>query len=138
MTLVRYNPLTNFVPSTFGDLIESALRDTNNTGFVPQTDIIKSDKFIELQIIAPGMNKSDFTIDLNENVLTISGERKDTINEEMSYIKKESKYGHFERAFTLSEDINTKDIAAKYEDGILKIKLPIVEKKINKATIQVK
>lgn len=136
MTLVRYNPLADFVPSTFGDMLENALRNEDVSHFTPSVDVTKDEQKIELHMVAPGMNKADFTIDLNENQLTISGERK--VNEKTEFIKRESAYGKFSRTFTLGENINTDEINAAYNDGILSVTLPLKEVKVNKATIKVK
>lgn len=138
MTLVRYNPLTNFVPGTFGDLLESALNESREKTFTPAVDIIKTEKEVELHMLAPGMDKKDFTIDLDENRLKISGERNTNIPENAKVLKRETNYGAFERAFTLGDDINKEKINAAYEAGILKITLPFIEKKEKKATIKVK
>lgn len=139
MTLVRYNPLNDFVPGTFGDLIESVLREkTNgNINFKPAVDIFKGEKEIELQLFVPGMKKEDFKINLDKNVLEVSGERvlKNELKEKLQ--KQESSYGKFRRAFTLSEDINQEKISANYADGILSIKLPMNEKKETKSVIKV-
>ena len=136
MTLVRYNPLADFVPSTFGDMLESALVNDKVNHFTPAVDVKRDEKAIELQLIVAGMVKEDFTIDLNEKQLTISGERK--ADENTEFIKRESSYGKFSRTFTLGENINTDEIAASYKDGILQVTLPLKEVKSNKATIQVK
>ncbi|MTI22090.1 Hsp20/alpha crystallin family protein [Fulvivirga sp. RKSG066] len=138
MTLVRYNPLSNFVPGTFGDLLENALKETNANSFTPDVDITKSEKEMQLHIVAPGLEKEDFSIDLNENRLTISGERKLEDKEGVSYIKRESDFGKFSRTFNLTDEINKEKIDASYTNGILKVTLPLIEKKVNKATIKVK
>jgi len=135
MTLVRYNPLTNFVPSTFGDFIENAIRENDDYAFSPNADIIKNEKSIELLVTLPGVNKKDITLDLDENRLTIKGERKASENAE--FIKRENNYGSFERSFKLNDEIETSNINAVYNDGILKVTLPIVEK-APKTTIKVK
>lgn len=140
MTLVRYNPLNDFVPGTFGDLIESVLRDSpkNNIDFNPAVDIFRNEKTIDLHLYAPGMKKEDFQIDLNNNKLEVSGER--ALNDETraTLQKQESSYGKFRRAFALSEEIDQEKINASYTDGILKIQLPLVEKKETKNIIKVK
>lgn len=141
MTLVRYNPLNDFVPGTFGDFIESVLRDTparKDVDFTPAVDIVKDKDYIELQLIAPGMNKGDFKIDLDQNLLTISGERVLSDEVKTRFQKRESNYGKFSRSFKLTEDINQEKITASYTDGILKVKLPLVEKKETKSIIEVK
>lgn len=79
MSIIRYNP-ADFVPTTFSSIIdkffnESIQKSGMNT-FVPKVDIIESEKAFELQVEVPGMNKEDFKIEVNDNYLTISGERK--------------------------------------------------------------
>ena len=140
MALVKYNPLNSFVPTTFGDLIESVLNDSarSNVSYRPAVDIIKNDSQIELHLSAPGLSKEDFKIDLDENRLTISGERKFDEEKKANYKKIESSFGAFSRSFRLSDDINKEGISASYEAGILTLTLPLVEKKVNKTEIKVK
>lgn len=139
MTLIKYNPLNNFIPSTFGDLIENVLNESPNynAGFRPLVDIIKTDSQMEIELTAPGLTKEDFKIDLDNNRLVISGERKLDEERKSSYTKLESNFGAFSRSFKLSDDIEQEKITASYEAGILKIVLPISEKKVNKKVIKV-
>jgi HSP20 family protein len=136
MKLMRYNPLNDF-SGNFGELMENVLRSTsqNETSFLPAVDIIKNEKDIELSMIAPGMEKADFIIDIDDNNLTISGERK--FNKEANYTKVESQYGSFKRTFKLNDDIEKEEIKASYINGVLKLVLPLNVKKIEKATIKV-
>jgi len=138
MTLVRYNPLADFVPGTFGDFIENSLRESRKNSFMPKVDILKSEKSIEVQLVVPGMSKEDFTIDLDDNHLTISGERIASKQEGQEYIKRESQYGEFSRSFKLNDEINKAEISASYKEGILNVTLPLVEKKERKSVIKVK
>ncbi len=137
MKLMRYNPLNDF-SGNFGELMENVLRSStqNETSFLPAVDIIKNEKDIELSMVAPGMEKSNFTIDVKDNTLTISGERK--LNKELNFTKVESQYGSFKRSFKLSDDIEKDNINATYENGILKLVLPLNVKKLEKAIIKVK
>lgn len=140
MTLVRYNPLNDFTPGTFGDFIETALKASNGDKIIfrPAVDIFRDEKMVEIQVVAPGMKKEDFKIALEKNRLEISGERKidDSIKSKLQ--KRESGYGKFQRVFTLSDDVNQEKINASYADGILTIQLPLVEQKENKSVIKVK
>ncbi|ELR70110.1 Heat shock protein Hsp20 [Fulvivirga imtechensis AK7] len=141
MTLVRYNPLNNFVPGTFGDFIESVLRDAparKDIDFTPAVDILKEKDHVELQLVAPGMSKEDFKIDVDQNSLTIRGERVLSDEAKTKLQKRESNYGKFSRAFKLTDDINQEKITATYVEGILKVKLPLIEKKETKSIIEVK
>ncbi len=139
MTLIKYNPLNDFVPTTFGGLVENMLNETaaRERVFTPAVDILKHEKFIELHVIAPGMAKENFHLDLNEDRLIISGERVMAEDLKDNYKTLESRFGKFQRVFKLNKDINAEKISAKYENGILMINLPLVEKKDSKKTIKI-
>ena len=140
MKLVRYNSLNDFIPSTFGSLLENVMRNENesnsNESFSPATDIVKNDNEFVLYLIAPGMSKSDFEIDVQENELTIKGERRK--DEKLNYTSIESQFGSFSRTFRLNENILKDSIKATYENGILQIVLPIDIKKLEKKAIEVR
>lgn len=145
MSIVRYNTtLNDFVPTTFSNLIDRFFNESlSRSGgaaysFVPKVDIIENDKAFEIQVAVPGMNKEDFKIDLNDNFLTISGERKFTREkDENSYRSIETQYGTFSRSFSLPEHVNASAISAKYNNGILEVLVPKDEKKTLKTTIKV-
>ena len=140
MALVRYNPLNDFIPATFGNVVENFINDriSDEKVFMPQVDIMKEDDSIILHVYAPGMKKEQFNIDLNEHQLIITGER--TLDEEArnKFTKIESRYGKFRRVFRLNDEINEEKITAEYQDGILAIKLPLREKKDTKKVIKIK
>lgn len=145
MSIVRYNTsLNDFVPTTFSNLIDRFFNESVTRGggsaysFVPKVDIFENEKNYELHVAAPGMNKEDFKIDVNENRLTVSGERKYTREQgENSFRSIETQYGAFSRSFVLPEDVDANKISAKYNNGILEILVPKDEKKALKATIKV-
>jgi HSP20 family protein len=84
------------------------------------------------------MNKDDFKIDLNDNFLTISGERKlSKEKNEKNFHSIETQYGTFSRSFSLPENVDVNKINAKYENGILAISIPKDEKKVLKTSIKV-
>lgn len=145
MSLMRYNTLLNdFVPASFGSLIEKFFTDavTRSGGatynFVPRVDVFETDKAYELHVAVPGMNKDDFKIDLNDNYLTISGERKFTRERKEDHLcAVETQYGTFSRSFSLPDNVNTSKINAKYVNGILEVTIPKDEKKTLKTVIKV-
>lgn len=145
MSLVRYNTLMNdFVPSSFSSLIDRFFTDAvarsggSSYSFVPRVDIFEDDHGYQIHVAVPGMNKDDFKIDLNENYLTISGERKHTHErKEDRFYSVETQYGTFSRSFALPENVDANKIAAKYNNGILEIQVPKDEKKALKTTIKV-
>ena len=99
MNLIRYNS-NDFTPTSFSTLIDrffnESLARTGGSTFVPKVDILESEKEFELQVAAPGLSKEDFKIELNENVLTVSGERKfRDEKKEKNFYSLETNYGSF-------------------------------------------
>ncbi|QOI98738.1 MAG: Hsp20/alpha crystallin family protein [Flammeovirgaceae bacterium] len=145
MNLIRYNTtLNDFVPTSFSNLIDRFFNDTltrsggSSYSFVPRVDIMENDKAYQIHVAVPGMNKEDFKIDLNENYMTISGERKFTQEKnENNFHSIETQYGTFSRSFSLPENINSAKISAKYVNGILEITVPKDEKKTLKTSIKI-
>lgn len=145
MSIVRYNTsLNDFVPTTFSNMIDRFFNESlSRSGgaaysFVPKVDVVENDKAFEIHVAVPGMNKEEFKIDLNDNFLTISGERKFTREKnESNYRTIETQYGTFSRSFSLPDNVDASAISAKYNNGILEVLVPKDEKKILKTTIKV-
>jgi HSP20 family protein len=145
MSIVRYNSsLNDYAPVTFSHLIDRFFNESlSRSGgsvysFVPKVDIVENEKAFEISVAAPGMNKEDFKLDLNDKFLTVSGERKFTKEKkENNYRSVETQYGTFGRSFALPENVDGTNISAKYENGILEITLPKDEKKALKASIKI-
>jgi HSP20 family protein len=145
MSLIRYNStLNDYVPVSFNNLIDRFFNESlSRTGgaaysFVPRVDIVENEKAFEIHVAAPGMNKEDFKLDLNDNYLTVSGERKFTKEQnEKNFRSIETQYGNFSRSFALPENVDASKINAKYNNGILEINVPKDEKKTLKKTIAV-
>ena len=78
-----------------------------------------------IEVIAPGIAKEDFNIQLNDKVLTISFEQKEEVKEEgTKWLRKEFKTRSFKRSFTLSDSVDGEKISAAYENGILRLEVP--------------
>jgi HSP20 family protein len=78
-----------------------------------------------LDVVAPGLNKEDFKIGLENNLLTIEVEKKEnTVNEGEKFIRREFQFQAFRRSFTLDEKINADGISAQYVNGVLTLNLP--------------
>jgi HSP20 family protein len=145
MSIVKYNSrLNEFVPTSFSNLIdrfftESIARSGGSSfSFVPRVDVIEEEKAFEIHIAVPGMNKEEFKIDLNDNYLTVSGERKFSKEKnENLYRSFETQYGSFSRSFSLPENVDGGKITAQYTNGILVVTVPKDEKKTLKQTIKV-
>lgn len=143
MTLIKYNP-KDYRPTTFSNFIDRFFNDEffggrALTNFSPQVDIAETEKEFEIQFYVPGMKKEDITIDIHDDRLTVSGERKmENEKKEKNFHSVESHYGTFSRSFYLPENVNTEKVDASYKDGILHVVIPKDEKKIAKRTINIK
>jgi HSP20 family protein len=89
----------------------------------PSANIFETDDRYELQLAAPGLQKSDFTIKVEGDMLVISV-KKEMADEKREWIRKGFNYNDFSRQFKVREDVDTSGIKASYEDGILKVTLP--------------
>lgn len=142
MKLVRYNHLDSQVPAGFNTVLDRLFADSLGSPskqFSPAVDISEDEKSYEIQLALPGMKKADFKIDLVDRKLTISGERKrEEKKEGKNFHSLETQYGAFKRSFFVPEDVIEDSVEASYEDGLLSLVLPKKEKKISKATIEVK
>jgi HSP20 family molecular chaperone IbpA len=98
--------------------------------FTPDVDIFEDERQITLLADMPGVGPDDIAIDLNENVLSISGEVKPYEGGEESDVLVEFEIGRYFRQFNLSEVIDQAKIEAKHENGVLRLNLPKAEKAI--------
>ncbi|CAN5804711.1 Hsp20/alpha crystallin family protein [soil metagenome] len=113
------NDLFNDFPAAFGKTIRQ-----DALSFPPVNILEKGDKY-ELEVAAPGLQKTDFNIKLDGNLLTISAAKNEEVkNETDKIIRREFSSKTFKRSFTLDEKIDASSIAAKYENGILTLHLP--------------
>jgi HSP20 family protein len=125
MTLIRWHrpsnftdKFQNFFDSDFNDFFTRRMSD-------PAANILENPESFQLELAAPGMNKDDFKIQLENNILTVSAEMEDEKREEgKTYSRKEFYYGSFSRSFTLPKIIDLDKIKADYENGVLKVVLP--------------
>ena len=110
--------------------------DTETCYNVPSVNIKENEKEFKIELAAPGFNKNDFHVNVEDNVLTITVEDKKPSDEENElYTKKEFNYNSFYRSFMLPLTINSEAVDAKYADGILKLCIP---KKEEAHTVAVK
>ncbi len=125
-------------PSLFDDFFNNDLFNLSSGELTkraasPAVNIKETDNDFQLEVSAPGMNKEDFKIELDNNMLTISAETKSESSdkdEAGSYTRREFSYSSFSRSFTLPEDkVKEEEINASYTDGILHITLPKMEAK---------
>lgn len=108
-------------------------------GTFPAANVKESENDFVIELAVPGKNKEDFKIDLDNHVLTISSEQKESKEEKSeNYTRREYSYQSFRRSFKLPETANEQETTANYTDGILKILIPKKDnKKQNVKTISV-
>jgi len=131
MTLIRRNELFPTWSRFFNDFFDKDLLDWSDKHFsttnttLPAVNIKENDNGFDVEMAVPGMKKEDFKINLENNVLCISSEKKiENESNEDTYSKKEFSYQSFSRSFTLPNSADESKIKAKYENGILVISIP--------------
>lgn len=94
----------------------------------PSCDIYETDNEIVVKAEIPGVKKEDVKLSIQDNVLTLSGERKfEEETKKENYVRVERGYGSFTRSFTLAPSVDPKKISAEFKDGLLEVKLPKLE-----------
>ncbi len=143
MTLVRFEPLREFenfssqiqkyfdeLPFMFSGRIDS---------FTPKFDIYEDKEFLYVDAEIPGMNKEEIKLTIEDNILTVEGEKKTSEElKEKNFYRNERMFGSFKRSFTLPVEVDSQNVEAKYENGLLRIKFPKVNAQPkNERTIEV-
>jgi HSP20 family protein len=145
MTLLRKYSNRAF-PTFLDDFFSRDWLDWSHTNFsntnttLPAVNIKEDDDKFEIEVAAPGMKKDDFKINLENNQLTISSEKRNEHEEnEENYTRKEFSYQSFSRAFTIPERMVNRDkIEAKYCEGVLCINLPKLDEAKTKPPREIK
>jgi HSP20 family protein len=129
MAINRWDPfrdvvaLQNRVNSLFREMNEGDSPLTT-ASFVPAVDIYEDAKKVVLKLEVPGMEEKDLDIRVENNTLTVKGERKlEKDEKEENFHRIERRYGSFYRAFTLPSTVDTENVQASYNAGILKLEL---------------
>lgn len=146
MTLVKFNngQKRNIAGPRFIDVFDSILNDQfiNRAPVikVPAVNISENEAGFDIELAAPGLNKEDFKINLDKNLLTVSAEvKKDENVEAKDYSKKEFGYQSFSRSFTLPDSVDQTKIEAAYNNGILTLTVAKKEEaKLQAREIEVK
>ena len=131
MTLVKFKPgfslMDSMIPNAFSKAFDSMM-DENFTkpiiNFTPALDIAEDESAYFFSLSLAGLRKEEITIDLKNDVLTISGERKFEKNENHKLHRVESFYGSFTRNITLPENVKSEAIMAEFTNGVLLLNVP--------------
>ena len=113
------NPYVNSVFDTFFN--DSFITDRLVTR-VPAVNISETESAFKIELAAPGLQKSDFKINVDKNLISISVEKQEEkVEEEKTYSKREFSYSSFTRSFTLPDTVDYNTISAEYVDGVLMV-----------------
>jgi HSP20 family protein len=129
--LTRWDPfrdlaaLQNRMNRLFEEQYGGGREEQLTTGaFVPPVDIYEDEHTIQLKLEVPGIDEKDLDIKVENNVLTVSGERKlEKEEKEENFHRVERRYGSFSRSFTLPNTVDTENVQADYHNGVLNIRL---------------
>lgn len=136
MDLVRWEPFEglNGIHSRMNELFEEAFglkrpyQVAANAPWLPPVDILESKEGYLLRAELPGMKREDFSLEVKDGTLTLSGERKfDEAADGVQYHRVERLAGRFSRSFTLPQIVKSEEIKATYRDGVLEIHVPKAE-----------
>ena len=148
MALIRWEPARELssLQSEMNRLFNTFF-DTPTTGgnggaarrWIPSMDLVETDEHFVLRADLPGLSEEDVSIELEDNVLTVSGERKAEHEEKKEgFYRVERSFGQFRRSLTLPEGVDADKIAATFDKGVLEVRIPKPEeRKPRKVAIQV-
>ena len=120
----------NEFPSLFngffdGDVFPGFFLDFDKKTGTPAVNIVETTDDYRIEVAAPGLDKADFKIDLENNVLTISAEKEDKQEEKNErFMRREFNYSSFSRSFTIPNTMNAEKISAQHKDGVLHVIIP--------------
>jgi HSP20 family protein len=130
MAITRWDPfrevvaLQNRMNTLFGNMNNENENPMTTASFVPAVDVYEDEKKVVLKLEVPGIEEKDLDVSVENNTLTVKGERKfEKEEKEENFHRIERRYGSFYRAFTLPTTVDTEHIDAKYENGVLKLEL---------------
>lgn len=136
----NYSNVSTWLDDIFNRDLPSVFTSNFNTGMsVPKVNIKETADAFMIELAVPGLKKSDFKLDLDNQILTISTESKEeNEHKEENYTRREFGYSAFKRTFTLPDSVNDEKINAYYTDGILSVLLPKKEEAKQKPVRSIK
>jgi HSP20 family protein len=141
MALIRWEPvrelssIQNEMNRLFNTFFETPTQGNGGGGqalrrWIPAMDLVESGDEFVLRADLPGLSESDVNIELEDNVLTISGERKsESEDRKEGYYRVERAYGSFSRSLTLPEGVDAETVKASFDKGVLEVRIPKPEQR---------
>ncbi|MFN6944320.1 MAG: Hsp20/alpha crystallin family protein [Cytophagaceae bacterium] len=137
--IVKWKPtnVSRMMDDFFDDEFKFSGQDM--TASMPAVNVKESEEDYRVELATPGLEKNDFKINVEGNVLTISAQKEETKEEKENgrFNRREFSYRSFVRSFSLPENVDREKIAANYKDGILNLTIPKREKEEKKSTKQI-
>ena len=144
MKVSKFNPLFPGrmpIGSLVDDFFNRGLSDVFSADFVlsrPSVNIAESDEAFQIEVAAPGLDKNDFDLKLEGDILTISAQKQHSTEEQQDqYTRREFNFSSFTRSFQLPKEIDSSSIKATYDKGVLHLQLPKLQKEIVKPYKQI-
>jgi HSP20 family protein len=107
---------------------EHLVKDEDLDSFNPKADLVQTSDGFEIFVDLPGMNRSDVTLSLSDQVLTVKGRRSITESaDQREWVRRERRYGAFSRTFPVPDNVGSKDIKASFKDGVLTVRILVPE-----------
>lgn len=135
----RYVERMPYFSELFSDLFDGMLTNEYRKTSTPSVNMMETDENFRLELAAPGLTREDFKISIDNNLLSVSADKKSETDETKErYTRKEFSYFSFKRSFNLPQVVDRENINAVYENGILIVTLPKVAEAKSKAVREIK
>jgi HSP20 family protein len=121
--------LNTMLDEAFAPFVSGDENGTMTSSWIPVCDVFEDKESVEIVAEVPGVRPEDVKLSLENNLLTIRGEKRQVAEESAERVHRyERSYGSFERSFALPSTVNADDIEARYDQGLLTVTLPKAEK----------
>ncbi len=133
-SLIRFSPTTEVrslqreIDRMFDSFLPKSNGDSEQAVWTPRVDLAESENAYLVHLDVPGMKKEDLEVNFQDGSVTVSGTRNEQeIGEDANFVRVERRFGRFYRSFDLPKTVDSTKIEAKYEDGVLAIRIPKAE-----------
>jgi HSP20 family protein len=133
-SLIRFSPTTEVrslqreIDRMFDSFLPKSNGDSEQAVWTPRVDLAESENAYLVHLDVPGMKKEDLEVNFQDGSVTVSGTRNEQeIDEDANFVRVERRFGRFYRSFDLPKTVDSSKIEAKYEDGVLAIRIPKAE-----------
>jgi HSP20 family protein len=126
--IMRPEPFSNELNRLFNTLFEAG--DAQSQRWVPPMDLVEADDHFVLKADLPGLSEDDVSIEIQDNMLTVTGERReDHEQKEGGWYRVERTFGRFSRSLTLPEGVDPEGVSASFDKGVLEVRIPKPEER---------